>query len=67
MEKVALRCSKSFFDHSKARFTANRKLALWAQTFDLQLFRFAKDGSRKNLNSRSEHPFPFFQEFKEEG
>lgn len=41
-EKVALRRSKYFFDHSKARFTANSKLALQAQTLNLRPFRFAK-------------------------
>jgi hypothetical protein len=33
-----------FFDHSEARFTANPKLALRAQTLDLRPFRFAKNG-----------------------
>jgi hypothetical protein len=31
-------------DHSKVRFTANPKLALWAQTLGLQPFRFTKNG-----------------------
>jgi hypothetical protein len=48
-EKVALRCSKYFFDHSKVRFTATPKLALRAQTLDLRAFRFTKNGYRKNL------------------
>jgi hypothetical protein len=39
VEKVVPRCSTSFFDHSKARFTANPKLALRAQTLDLLAFR----------------------------
>ena len=60
-EKLALRCSKYFFDHSKARFTANSKLALQAQTLSLRPFRFAKNGYRKNLNSRSELVFLVFQ------
>jgi hypothetical protein len=48
--KGALRCSKYFFDHSRVRFTANPKLALWDQTLDLRPFRFTKNGSQKNLN-----------------
>jgi hypothetical protein len=59
-EKVALHYSKYFFDNSKARFTANRKLALQAQTSDLQTFRFAKNCYRKNLNSHSELPSSVF-------
>jgi hypothetical protein len=59
-EKVALRCSKAFFDHSKVRFTANPKLTFQAQTLNLLPFRFTKNGYRKNLNSRSELPFPRF-------
>jgi len=55
-EKVAPRCSKYFFDHSKVRFTANPKLALRAQTLNLRPFGFNKNGYRKNLNSRSELP-----------
>jgi hypothetical protein len=51
-EKVTLRCSTHFFDNSKARFTANSKLAFQAQTLNLQTFRFAKNCFRKNLNSR---------------
>ena len=43
-EKVAPRCSKYFFDHSKVRFTANPKLAFQAQTLNLQPFRFTKNG-----------------------
>jgi hypothetical protein len=43
-----------FFDHSEARFTANPKLALRAQTLDLRPFRVAY-----NLNSRSELAFLF--------
>jgi hypothetical protein len=60
-EKVALRCSQPFFDHSKVRFTATSKLALRPQTLNLQPFRFTKNGYRKNLNSRSELPFPVLQ------
>jgi histone acetyltransferase (RNA polymerase elongator complex component) len=41
-EKIALRCSKDFFDHSKVRSTANPKLAPWAQTLNLWPFRFIK-------------------------
>jgi len=43
-EKAALRGSTDFFDPSKARFTANPKLALQGQTLDLRTFRFAKNG-----------------------
>jgi len=43
-EKVVLRCSKYFFDHSKVRFTANSKLAFQAQTLNLRPFRFTKNG-----------------------
>jgi len=42
-EKVTLGCSTDFFYPSKARFTANPKLALQAQTLDLRAFRFAKN------------------------
>jgi len=35
-EKLALHCSKYFFDHSKVCFTANPKLALQAQTLQLR-------------------------------
>ena len=45
LKKEAPRCSKYFFDHSKARFTVNWKLALWAQTSSLRAFRSAKNGS----------------------
>jgi hypothetical protein len=61
LEKVALCCSKYFFDHSKVRFTANLKLTLRAQTLGLRPFRFTKNGYRKNLHSRSELPFPIIQ------
>ena len=45
-EKVAFRCSKSFFDNSKARFHCKwaltryfvPELALWAQTLELLFF-----------------------------
>jgi hypothetical protein len=60
-EKLVLRWSKYFFDHSKVRFTANPKLALRAHTVDLRAFRFTKNGSRKNLNSRSELFFLVFR------
>jgi len=38
------RSLKRIFDHSKVRFTANLKLALWAQTLGLRPFRFTKNG-----------------------
>jgi len=41
-DKVTHRCSTYFFYISKARFTANPKLAFQAQTLDLRAFRFAK-------------------------
>ena len=61
-EKVTFRCSTHFFDTSKARFTANSKLALRAQTLNLRPFRFAKTCYRKNLNSRSKRLFSVFQQ-----
>jgi hypothetical protein len=37
---VALRCSKYCFDHSKVRFTANSKFALWViSVFPLSIWR----------------------------
>jgi hypothetical protein len=42
--QILFRSLKSIFDHSKVRFTANLKLALWAQTLDLRPFRFTKNG-----------------------
>jgi hypothetical protein len=38
------------------RFTANPKLALWAQTLDLRPFRFTKNGYPKFFNVRSRKP-----------
>jgi hypothetical protein len=69
-EKGALRNSKYFFDHSRARFTANERrrryfvpqLALRAQTLNLRAFHFAENGYRKNLDSRSELTFSIFQQ-----
>jgi hypothetical protein len=60
-KKSLCAAQKPFVDHSKVRFTANPKLALGAQTLDLRPFRFSKNGYRKNLNSRLELLFPFFQ------
>jgi hypothetical protein len=57
LKKVTFRCSTYFFDTSRARFTANSKLALRAQTLNLRPFRFAKTCYRKNLNSRSKRHF----------
>jgi hypothetical protein len=45
--QIPFRLLKIIFDHSKARFTANAKLALWAQTVNLRPFRFAKNGCQK--------------------
>jgi hypothetical protein len=42
--QTPFRFPKRIFDHSKIRFTANLKLALWAQTLDLRPFRFTKIG-----------------------
>ena len=61
-EKLALRRSKYFFDHSRVRFTANSKLALRAQTLSLQPFRLAKNGYRKNLSFALRARFPAFSE-----
>jgi len=47
LKREPLRCSTSFFDHSKARSTANPKLAFQAQTLDLRSFRFGKNGFPK--------------------
>jgi len=43
---------KRISDHSKVRFTANPKLALWAQTLDLRPFHFTKNGYQKFFNVR---------------
>jgi len=42
--QTPFRSLKRIFDHSKVRFTANLKLALWAQTLGLRPFRFTKNG-----------------------
>ena len=60
-EKVALHYSKYFFDTSKGRSTTNSNLAFRSPTLNLRRFRFTKNGYRKNLDSRSELLFPFFQ------
>ena len=51
--QIPFRSLKRLFDHSKARFTANLKLAFQAQTLDLRSFRFAKNGYQKFFNIRS--------------
>ena len=51
--QTPFRSLKRLFDHSKARFTANLKLAFQAQTLDLRSFRFAKNGYQKSFNIRS--------------
>jgi len=63
-EKVALRYSQHFFDHSRARFTANPKLPFQAQTSDLWSLRFAKNSYRKDLNSHSGRPFSVIKRAK---
>ena len=47
------RSLKRIFDHSRARFTANPKLAFQAQTLALRPFRFTKNGYQKFFNVRS--------------
>jgi hypothetical protein len=54
--RIPLRSLKIILDHSKARFTANLKLTLWAQTLDLRPFRFTKNGLPKFFNVRSREP-----------
>jgi len=51
--QTPFRSLKRLFDHSKARFTANLKLAFQAQTLDLRSFSFAKNGYQKFFNVRS--------------
>jgi hypothetical protein len=51
--QIPFRSLKRIFDHSNVRFTANPKLALWAQTLDLRPFRFTKNGFQKFFNVRS--------------
>ena len=51
--QIPFRFLKRIFGHSKVRFTANLKLALWAQTLDLRPFRFTKNGWLKFFNVRS--------------
>jgi hypothetical protein len=41
---IPFRSLKRIVDHSRVRFTANPKLALWAQTVDFRPFRFTKNG-----------------------
>ncbi len=60
MKKTLFAAQEHFFDNSKARFTANPKLALRAQTLDLRAFRSLRMVPRKNLNSRSDLLSPFF-------
>jgi hypothetical protein len=51
--QIPFRLLKIFFGHSQARFTANAKLALWAQTVNLRPFRFDKNGYQKSFTVRS--------------
>jgi hypothetical protein len=51
--QIPFRSLKRIFDHSKVSFTANLKLALWAQTLDLRPFRFTKNSCQKFFNFRS--------------
>jgi len=51
--QIPFRSLKRIFDHSEVRFTANPKLALWAQTLGLRAFRFTKNGYQKFFNVRS--------------
>jgi hypothetical protein len=51
--QTPFRSLKRIFDHSKVRFTANLKLAFWAQTLGLRPFRFTKNGYQKFFNVRS--------------
>jgi hypothetical protein len=50
---IPFRSLKRIFDHSKVRFTAHPKLALWAQTLDLLPIRFTKNGWARFFNVRS--------------
>jgi len=54
--RIPFRSLKRILDHSKARFIANPKLALWAQTLNLPPFRFTKNGQLKFFNLRSSEP-----------
>ena len=54
--RIPFRFLKRIFDHSRVRFTANPKLALWAQTLDLRPFRFTKNGLPKFFHVRSREP-----------
>jgi hypothetical protein len=51
--QIPFRSLKRIFDHSKVRFTANLKLALWAQTLGLRPFRFTQNSWQKFFNVRS--------------
>jgi hypothetical protein len=51
--QIPFRSLKRIFDHSKVCFTANLKLALWAQTLGLRPFRFTKNRYQKFFNVRS--------------
>jgi hypothetical protein len=42
--QISFRSLKRILDHTGVRFTANPKLALWAQTLDLRSFRLTKNG-----------------------
>jgi hypothetical protein len=54
--QIPFRSLKRILDHSRVRFTANPKLALWAQTLGLQPFRLTKNGYPKFFNVRSREP-----------
>jgi len=51
--QTPFRSLKRISDHSKVRFTANPKLALWSQTLGLLSFHFTKNGYQKFFNVRS--------------
>ncbi len=59
-ERNTLRCSKAFFDNSKARLLCKSKTLRLGRIkqSDLRPLRLAKNCERKNLDSRSELPFP---------
>ena len=61
--QIPFRSLKRILDHSRVRFTANPKLALWAQTLGLRPFRFTENGYPRFFNIRSREPgqYPIYR------
>jgi hypothetical protein len=57
MKRSIFAAQESFFDRSKVCFTANSKLARWAQTAEFAAVPLTKNGARKNLPFALRSPF----------